>query len=146
MKAKNFVFYLIGALSMTVSLILFIFTPQTKAANAQIGSDSIAASSQNIFQALPDVQISIDEIVASGFEHSIANMYFIPMGIILKGNSNVMNKVLEVAPDANLSRLNITGLLGNLLPVTLGNIVGGAVLVAAIYWLIIVLPKRRKRR
>ena len=88
----------------------------------------------------------ITAFVASGFEHSIANMYFIPMGIILKGNSNVMNKVLEVAPDANLSRLNITGLLGNLLPVTLGNIVGGAVLVAAIYWLIIVLPKRRKRR
>ena len=88
----------------------------------------------------------ITAFVASGFEHSIANMYFIPMGIILKGNSNVMNKVLEVAPDANLSRLNITGLLGNLLPVTLGNIVGGAVLVAAIYWLIIVLPKKRKRR
>jgi len=88
----------------------------------------------------------ITAFVASGFEHSIANMYFIPMGIILKGNSNVMNKVLEVAPDANLSRLNITGLLGNLLPVTLGNIVGGALLVAAIYWLIIVLPKKRKRR
>ena len=88
----------------------------------------------------------ITAFVASGFEHSIANMYFIPMGIILKGNSNVMNKVLEAAPDANLDRLNITGLLGNLLPVTLGNIVGGAILVAAIYWLIIVLPKRRKRR
>jgi len=68
------------------------------------------------------------------------------MGIILKGNSNVMNKVFEVTPDVNLGRLNITGLLGNLLPVTLGNIVGGAVLVAAIYWLIIVLPKKRKRR
>ena len=88
----------------------------------------------------------ITAFVASGFEHSIANMYFIPMGIILRGNSNVMNKVLEAAPDASLDRLNITGLLGNLLPVTLGNIVGGAVLVAAIYWIIIVLPKRRKRR
>jgi len=88
----------------------------------------------------------ITAFVASGFEHSIANMYFIPMGIILKGNSNVMNKVFEVTPDVNLGRLNITGLLGNLLPVTLGNIVGGAVLVAAIYWLIIVLPKRRKGR
>jgi formate/nitrite transporter len=88
----------------------------------------------------------ITAFVASGFEHSIANMYFIPMGIILRGNSNVMNKVLEVAPDVNLDRLNITGFLGNLLPVTLGNIVGGAVLVAAIYWLIIVLPKKKKRR
>jgi formate/nitrite transporter len=88
----------------------------------------------------------ITAFVASGFEHSIANMYFIPMGIILRGNSNVMNKVLEVAPDVNLDRLNITGFLGNLLPVTLGNIVGGALLVAAIYWLIIVLPKRRKKR
>ncbi|MBL7061026.1 MAG: formate/nitrite transporter family protein [Actinobacteria bacterium] len=103
-------------------------------------------SARTVIGKVSAIIFPITAFVASGFEHSIANMYFIPMGIILKGNSNIMNKVLEVAPDANLGRLNITGLLGNLLPVTLGNIVGGAVLVAAIYWLIIVLPKRRKRR
>ncbi len=103
-------------------------------------------SARTVIGKVSAIIFPITAFVASGFEHSIANMYFIPMGIILRGNNNVMNKVLEVAPDANLDRLNITGLLGNLLPVTLGNIVGGAILVAAIYWLIIVLPKRRKRR
>lgn len=65
----------------------------------------------------------ISAFVAAGFEHSVANMYFIPLGILLKE---------RVAAGA-VEQLNWNGLWINLLPVTLGNIAGGAVLVALVY-------------
>jgi len=75
----------------------------------------------------------ITAFVACGFEHSIANMYFIPMGIAMAGQA----KVLEVAglTASQVANLNLNGFIGNLVPVTLGNIVGGT-FVGSIYWLI----------
>ncbi|MBW2011064.1 MAG: formate/nitrite transporter family protein [Deltaproteobacteria bacterium] len=74
----------------------------------------------------------ITAFVALGFEHSVANMYFIPMGIILKSVPAVVSKV-----SADLSNLTWLGFaVKNLIPVTIGNIIGGGVLVAAVYWLI----------
>ncbi|MCX6010355.1 MAG: formate/nitrite transporter family protein, partial [Chloroflexi bacterium] len=75
----------------------------------------------------------ITAFVACGFEHSIANMYFIPMGIAMAGQA----KVLEVAgvTASQVANLNIAGFIGNLVPVTLGNIVGGT-FIGSIYWLI----------
>ncbi len=73
--------------------------------------------------------------VASGFEHCVANMYFIPMGIFLKGNADFLSMVGKTAADyANLTWGSF--LVGNLLPVTLGNIVGGSFFVAALYWFV----------
>lgn len=64
----------------------------------------------------------ITTFVAAGFEHSIANMYFIPMGMLLQGKSGP---------------ITWSGfLLGNLLPVTLGNIAGGALMVGLAYWFV----------
>lgn len=60
----------------------------------------------------------ISAFVALGFEHSVANMYLIPAGMIAG------------------AEIGLTGLLGNLVPVTLGNMVGGGVLVALVYWLV----------
>lgn len=77
----------------------------------------------------------ISAFVAAGFEHSIANMYFIPIGLLLKGFDP--DWVAAHAPEMDLSRLTWGNfLMDNLLPVTIGNIIGGAVLVAAIYWFI----------
>jgi formate/nitrite transporter len=75
----------------------------------------------------------ITAFVACGFEHSVANMYFIPMGMAMTGQA----KVLEVAglTASQVAHLNISGFIGNLIPVTLGNIVGGT-FVGTIYWLI----------
>jgi len=75
----------------------------------------------------------ITAFVACGFEHSVANMYFIPAGIAMAGQS----KVLEVAglSASQVANLNLSGFIGNLIPVTLGNIVGGT-FVGSIYWLI----------
>jgi len=73
----------------------------------------------------------ITAFVAAGFEHSIANMYFVPFGLLIKDFDPAF--VTEHGLDlTNLTWGNF--LLNNLLPVTIGNIIGGAVLVAAIYW------------
>jgi len=73
----------------------------------------------------------ISAFVAAGFEHSIANMYFVPYGLLIQA--------LDPGFVAE-SALDVTGLtwsaflLGNLLPVTIGNIIGGGLLVAGVYW------------
>jgi formate/nitrite transporter len=75
--------------------------------------------------------------ITSGFEHSVANMYYIPAGILAKANPSWVEAALSlgVTPE-KLNHLNWGSFLtGNLLPVTLGNIVGGGILVAGIYWL-----------
>ncbi len=73
----------------------------------------------------------ITAFVAAGFEHSIANMYFIPMGLLIKN----FDPSFASASTIDLSSLNWgTFLLNNLLPVTIGNILGGSIFVAAIYW------------
>ncbi len=77
----------------------------------------------------------IAAFVAAGFEHSIANMYFIPLGIILK-KQDVVQAAGGPAAEAT-SSLTWTGFLtDNLLPVTIGNVIGGGLLVGAVYWLV----------
>ncbi|MBZ9685683.1 formate/nitrite transporter family protein [Clostridium estertheticum] len=74
--------------------------------------------------------------ITSGFEHSVANMYYIPAGIMAKGNKALVDAaaVLGVTPE-KLNHLNWeTFFIKNLIPVTLGNIVGGGIFVAAVYW------------
>jgi formate/nitrite transporter len=78
----------------------------------------------------------ITAFVASGFEHCVANMYFIPMGMVLKNQPAVV-AAAETMSGGSLALDNLT-LYGftikNLLPVTLGNIVGGSFLVGLAYW------------
>ena len=80
----------------------------------------------------------ITAFVALGFEHSVANMYFVPAGLVLKHNTQVLSAaegLLGQVPD--LSRLTIFGfLVRNLLPVSLGNIIGGGLLVGIVYWFV----------
>ena len=61
----------------------------------------------------------ITAFVALGFEHSVANMYLIPIGMLAGGGE-----------------ISLTAFVNNLVPVTLGNVVGGGVFVALVYWLI----------
>jgi formate/nitrite transporter len=73
--------------------------------------------------------------VASGFEHCVANMYFIPAGIFAKTNSHWVQQA--GVTQEQIDSLNIkTFLINNLLPVTLGNIIGGAILIGLVYWFI----------
>ncbi len=75
----------------------------------------------------------ISAFVAAGFEHSIANMYFIPMGLLLKADGATL---------PGIDTITWAGLLGNLAPVILGNLVGGSGFVVLVYHLIY----RRSRR
>jgi len=71
--------------------------------------------------------------VASGFEHSVANMFFIPMGLALKGQTAI---VTAAGLTDKLAHLTVGGMVMNLIPVTLGNIIGGAFFVATLYWMV----------
>ena len=73
--------------------------------------------------------LPVSAFVAAGFEHCIANMYFLPLAWLLTQTGNV-------PIDFDASLITISGILHNLVPVTLGNIVGGAGLVGAAYWAI----------
>lgn len=76
----------------------------------------------------------ITAFVALGFEHSVANMYFIPAGLMAITDP-VVAATLPAGTD--LSALTVSNfLVNNLLPVTLGNIVGGGGLVGFVYWVI----------
>jgi formate/nitrite transporter len=70
--------------------------------------------------------------VMSGFEHSIANMYFIPAGIFAKANAACVEAGNFTAEA--LAKLNFGGLISNLVPVTIGNIIGGAIVIGLSYW------------
>jgi len=78
-------------------------------------------------------------LIACGFEHCVVNMWLIPMGIILKGNRFVI-EAAEKVHGGNLDIANLTFfkgfLIDNLFPVVLGNLFGGIVLVAGVYWFI----------
>ena len=76
----------------------------------------------------------ITAFVALGFEHSIANMYFLAMGWLLCNEPAVL-AVAGFTPEMT-GALGLEGFVRNLVPVTLGNIVGGAGLVASVYWFI----------
>ncbi|MBU3188790.1 formate/nitrite transporter family protein [Clostridium bowmanii] len=71
--------------------------------------------------------------ITSGFEHSVANMYYITAGIMAKTNAAWV-AASHVTPD-KLAGLNWgTFVTKNLIPVTIGNIIGGAVFVGTVYW------------
>ena len=79
----------------------------------------------------------ITAFVAAGFEHSVANMYFIPMGLFVKewADPSLWTNVPEISQHIeSLTWGNY--LTRNLIPVTIGNIIGGAGFVGITYWLI----------
>ena len=82
------------------------------------------------------VLFPITAFVAAGFEHSIANMYFIPYALMIKN----FDPGFIATVGSNVSKLDLLTwqafFFKNLLPVTIGNIIGGTVLVAALYWAI----------
>lgn len=84
----------------------------------------------------------VSAFVAAGFEHSVANMYFVPLGLLIKqfAPATFWESIGKTSADyANLTWGSF--LVNNLLPVTIGNIIGGAVLVGAIYWFVYLRPK-----
>jgi formate/nitrite transporter len=81
------------------------------------------------------IVLPVSAFVAAGFEHSIANMYFFPLALLLKGSG--------VALPAGAEAITVWAMWRNLGPVILGNIAGGSVLVALVYYVIYIRPQRR---
>lgn len=96
-------------------------------------SFSAHSTVDRIFAVVPPVTA----FVAAGFEHSVANMYFFPLALLIKGFApQTFWTVLGTTPGAYPSLTWRGFLLDNLLPVTLGNLLGGVVLVGAVYWFV----------
>jgi formate/nitrite transporter FocA (FNT family) len=97
-------------------------------------------SARSAIDKIAAIVFPITAFVAAGFEHSIANMYFIPVGLFIKSFAPEFLSDKVVATVTANTGYDLAGLtwgtflLNNLLPVTIGNIIGGAILVAAVYW------------
>ncbi len=90
-------------------------------------------SARTVVDKILAIIFPITAFVAAGFEHSIANMYFIPMGILLTSQPAILG-VAGVASEG-MANLTWAGFVGNLVPVTIGNIIGGSILIGVVYWL-----------
>jgi formate transporter len=88
----------------------------------------MAFAGRSVMDKFIAIVFPISAFVAAGFEHSIANMYIIPLAMMLKAS----NAALPATYDA----VSVWGLMNNLVPVIAGNIVGGSVLVALVYHVI----------
>jgi formate/nitrite transporter len=81
----------------------------------------------------------IAAFVAAGFEHSVANMYFIPYGLLVREDAAF---VAGLGAQPDLGPLTWGRFVtANLVPVTIGNVLGGTLLVAAVYWLVYLRPR-----
>jgi formate transporter FocA len=83
----------------------------------------------------------ISAFVAAGFEHSVANMYFVPIALMIKGGASEAFWTAIGKTPVDFAGLTWGGfLVDNLLPVTIGNIIGGSLMVGLVYWFIYLRP------
>lgn len=94
----------------------------------------LAVGGRTVFDKIIAIIFPISAFVAAGFEHSIANMYFIPVGMLIKDQPGLA-RTAGLTSD-QMSNLDLAGLATNLTAATLGNIVGGACLVGLVYWFV----------
>jgi formate/nitrite transporter len=85
----------------------------------------------------------VSAFVAAGFEHSVANMYLIPLGLFMKASAPA-----SLWPDIGIDPMDLTGLTwltfaDSLIPVTIGNVIGGGGLVGGVYWFIYLRGRER---
>lgn len=99
-------------------------------------------SGRSVADKIVSILFPIGGFVASGFEQCVSNMYFIPIGIVLRKNEAIVAASEKMAgKPLDLSLLSWKGFfIHNLIPVTLGNIVGGVILVGIIFWFVYLRP------
>ncbi len=99
-------------------------------------SYSARSTTDRILAVVPPVAA----FVAAGFEHSVANMYFVPFALLMGS----LDPGFLAARGLDAQVLTWAGFLArNLLPVTIGNVLGGAVLVGGVYWFVYLGPRGR---
>jgi len=127
-----------------------------KIANATCGLDSVPALARGVYcnalvcaavwlsfschsttDKILAILFPISAFVACGFEHCVANMYFIPIGLFIKSSAapEFWAGIGKTAADySSLTWANM--IVRNLIPVTIGNVIGGGVFVGGLYWII----------
>jgi formate transporter len=106
----------------------------------------LSYSARSVTDKVLAVVFPISAFVALGFEHSVANMYFLPMGALVRERASdefwtAADTSARAFPDVTWANA-----LANLVPVTLGNIIGGSVMVGLVYWAVYLRsPARRER-
>ena len=89
----------------------------------------LAYAGRSVTDKIVALILPVSAFIAAGFEHCVANMYFLPLAWLWIQTGHV-------PPGFDASAITLSGIVHNLVPVTLGNIVGGAALVGAMYWTI----------
>jgi formate transporter len=93
----------------------------------------LATGGRTIVDKVFAIVFPISAFVAAGFEHSIANMYFIPVGLLLQR---------DLPGETTVDGLDVAGFATNLAAATIGNVIGGAGLVGVVYWFVYLRPNR----
>jgi formate transporter len=105
----------------------------------------LCASGRSTTDKILAIVFPITAFVAAGFEHSVANMYFIPIGLLIKDTASpAFWELIKSSPDKFASLTWSNFFISNLLPVTIGNIIGGAGMVGLVYWFVYLRPISHK--
>lgn len=99
----------------------------------------VCLAGRSVMDKVLAIVFPVTAFVACGFEHSIANMFFIPMGIAMAGQIEVVEAAGVTA--SQIASVSALGLVRNLVPVTIGNVIGGTS-VGIIYWLVFLRKER----
>jgi formate transporter len=100
----------------------------------------LAAGGRTVLDKIAAIVLPISAFVAAGFEHSVANMYFIPAGWLIKDDPAVVRA--SGLTGRQLADLDLQGFMTNLTAATVGNVIGGAVLVGLVYWFVYLRDQR----
>lgn len=104
----------------------------------------LAFSARSTTDRILAVILPVAAFVAGGFEHCVANMYFLPLGLFVKGFAGeAFWQSIGTTASAYDSLTVSAAAINNLLPVTIGNVIGGAGMVGLVYWFVY-LRKRAK--
>lgn len=102
----------------------------------------MSLSARSVTDKILAVVPPVSAFVAAGFEHSIANLYFVPVGLLQRAWASPHFWAMTGKTPADYQDMTWARFIGrNLVPVTLGNIVGGALLVGLTYWFVYLRPK-----
>jgi len=98
-------------------------------------------SARSTMDKIAAIIFPIAGFVAAGFEHSVANMYFLPFALFIKQ----FDPAFVIKTGLDLGDMTWGSfLLNNLLPVTIGNMIGGAFLVGGVYWFVFLRPAKNQ--
>lgn len=135
---------LLGAYTIKVALSKVSITPVKAVASGILCNMLVclailmAGAAKDIAGKIWAIFFPIWAFVVGGFEHCVANMFYIPAGILAAGNPDYVAKAEEAygITAAQITELTALNSLRNFIPVTIGNIIGGAVFIGVMYFFI----------